>query len=329
MCFAQVNPELQVQMDLTMPHPGISDDFNDASQLFQAIMDNMGDSVYFKDRQCRLMRVSRRLANSLGYENPEDLIGKTDTDLFGQEFGEKTRLEEMRIMETGQPIIGLVECFNRPDGTKNWTSSTKHPLRKKNGEIYGLFGITREINELKQIENDLQFLATHDVLTSLPNRFLLFDRLDQAIFRAQRYGTMIAVLFIDLDNFKKINDTCGHAAGDLLLVQIAGILQKHVRELDTVARIGGDEFVILMESIKTQDEVVQIADRIVRDINKGIDLYPTKPEVTVSIGISLYPHHGTTSNRLLGSADDAMYQAKKNKNTYEVFSMIGDDLHKN
>lgn len=300
----------------------IPEDFNDVNLLFQVLMETISDSIYFKDRDCRLIRVSQRLANSIG-KTPEEIIGKTDVELFGQEFGEKTRVEELRVMETGQPIIGMVECFDRPDGTKNWTSSSKHPLRNKKGEIFGLFGITREINEIKQVENDLQFLATHDVLTSLPNRYLLFDRMDQAIYRAQRHGFMVAVLFIDLDNFKDINDTYGHASGDLILVQVADQLKRHVRDLDTVARIGGDEFIVLMESIQSEQEAVQIAGRIVKEISKGVKIYPINPEITVSIGISLFPQHATTANKLVGCADDAMYRAKISKNCFAVYSPNG------
>jgi two-component system, chemotaxis family, CheB/CheR fusion protein len=288
--------------------------------LFQSIMENMADSIYFKDRDCRLVRVSQKMAISLGYDHPDDLIGKTDVELFGKEFGKRTRQDDLKVMKTGEPIIGLVEFRTDVNGIPIWTSTTKLPLKNDKGEIFGLLGITREINELKRVESELMFLATHDVLTSLPNRFLLFDRLDQAISRAQRQGSMVAVLFVDLDEFKSINDSFGHAAGDLILVQIANQLTKNVREFDTVARIGGDEFVIVMESIDNASEATQIAQRIVTDINKGIDLYPINPKISVSIGISLFPEHGITASRLLGCADDAMYRAKTNRNTFTVFS---------
>jgi diguanylate cyclase (GGDEF)-like protein/PAS domain S-box-containing protein len=298
----------------------IPDEFSDANLLFQAMMDNMSDSIYFKDRNFRLIRFSRQLLNNLGFSRPEELMGKTDVELFGQEFGERTREEEMKVMETGQPIIGLIESRDLETGKKNWTSTTKYPLRNKNGEIFGIMGITREINELKQVESDLQFMATHDVLTSLPNRYLLFDRMDQAIYRAQRHGHIMAVLFVDVDDFKDINDTYGHAAGDLILVQIAEQLKKNVRETDTVARIGGDEFIVLMESIQNEEEALHVAERVVTDVHKGINIYPICPDVTVSVGISLYPKHGTTSNQLMGRADDAMYRAKINKNSFVLFS---------
>jgi len=169
------------------------------------------------------------------------------------------------------------------------------------------------------VESDLQFLATHDVLTSLPNRYLLFDRLDQAILRAQRNGTIGAILFIDLDGFKKINDTHGHAFGDLLLVKVAEQLKNLIRDLDTVARIGGDEFVVVLEQLQSEEEARQITARIVDDIGKGIDIDSLAPPVTVSVGISLFPRHGTEIVKLLQRADNAMYLAKEQKNTFRVF----------
>lgn len=294
-------------------------DFSEG-KLFESLMENMVDSIYFKDRECRLVRVSQRMANSLGYRHPDELVGKNDLELFGQEFGEKTRMEDMRVMETGQPIIGLVESREREDGGTTWTSTSKMPLYDTNGNIYGLLGITREINELIQVEHDLQFLATHDILTSLPNRYLLFDRMDQAIYRAQRYGTMLAIMFLDLDDFKAINDTHGHATGDLLLVQVANRLTGLVRELDTVARFGGDEFVIILESIQKEDEIAQVAGRIIREIPKCVDIYPKNPEISVSMGISLFPQHGMTASKLVDCADEAMYKAKSKKNTFVFYS---------
>lgn len=301
-------------------------DFNNTELLFQALMENLADSIYFKDRHCRLMRVSRRLANSLGIENLEEITGKTDIELFGKEFGEKTRAEEMKIMETGEPVINMVESFDRPDGSKNWTLTSKLPLRNKKGEVFGLFGITREINELKKVESDLQFIATHDVLTSLPNRYLLFDRLDQAIHRSQRNASLGAVLFIDLDGFKEINDNHGHAAGDLLLVNIAELLNKHVREMDTVARLGGDEFVIVLEQLQTETEACQITSRIVNDISNGVGINKLILPITISVGISLFPLHGIDAGRLLQYADNAMYRAKSIKNTFHVFDPNKDSI---
>jgi PAS domain S-box-containing protein len=115
----------------------------DENDLFSALMDNMADSIYFKDRQCRLMRVSRKMAESLGFKNPTDLIGKTDIELFNEEFGSRTRVDDLQVMETGIPIVGLVEGNQTKIGETNWTSTTKIPIRNTKGVIIGLLGITR------------------------------------------------------------------------------------------------------------------------------------------------------------------------------------------
>jgi PAS domain S-box-containing protein len=114
--------------------------------LFNALMENITDSIYFKDRQCRLLRVSRKMAMSLGYAEPAEIIGKTDSTLFGEEFGQKTMIDDIQVMETGKPIIGLVEGRALPNGEVNWTSTTKLPIYDEGGNVIGLLGITREIN---------------------------------------------------------------------------------------------------------------------------------------------------------------------------------------
>ena len=193
----------------------------DESLWLNALMENTADSIYIKNRECRLVRVSRKMAMDLGFSDPADLIGKTDTDLFGEVFGQKTKLDDLKVMETGQPIIGLVESRALPNDEINWTSTTKIPVYDEDRTIIGLLGITREINELKRTEQDLEFLATHDLLTALPNRYLLLDRLEQTIMRAARNENIFAVLYIDLDGFKSINDRFGHDVGDQVLKQIA------------------------------------------------------------------------------------------------------------
>ena len=210
-------------------------------------MDNTPDSIYIKDRDCRLLRVSRSMARRLGYIDPAEVIGKTDIDLFGEAFGQRTFLEDRRIMDSGEPLVGLVESRPLGDAHVNWTLTTKLPLRDATGATVGLIGITREINEIKRTELDLQHLATHDTLTGLPNRYLMMDRLSQVLAHSKRAGTSFAVLFLDIDDFKAINDDHGHDFGDLVLQTMARRLVTIVRASDTVARIGGDEFVIILE----------------------------------------------------------------------------------
>ena len=290
-------------------------EFNlDDKDLFAALMDNMADSIYFKDRQCRLIRVSRKMALDLGYSDPAEIIGKTYIELFGEEFGQKTRVDDLQVMETGEPLLGLVEGKPRKEGDINWTSSSKLPLKNASGEIIGLLGITHEINKLKKKETDLQYIATLDLLTDLPNRFLFFDRLEQTINRAKRNKSLFAILFLDLDNFKIINDQHGHDAGDEFLKLVALQFQNAVRVYDTVARLGGDEFGIILDSVRDEQEVCTITERILASLYHQI-----LKKVTISIGISIFPRHGEEGALLLKRADDAMYEAKKQMNTYRIF----------
>ena len=279
--------------------------------LFRSLMETMADSIYFKDRQCRLVRVNRKMALDLGRADPAELIGRTDIELFGREFGEMTMLDDTRIMETDEPIIGLTESRQLESGEVNWTLTTKTPLHDPAGTVVGLLGITREINELKRAEMTLEHLATHDTLTGLPNRYLMFDRLNQLLVRAVRYELSFAILFIDLDGFKRVNDSRGHDVGDLVLRGVAERLTRNLRAADTVARIGGDEFVILLESLRAGPDAIALADKIRSAVSTPFALPGGDATVTVSIGIGLYPDDGHDAEGLLKAADVAMYRAKR------------------
>jgi diguanylate cyclase (GGDEF)-like protein/PAS domain S-box-containing protein len=290
---------------MTTPNPP-SDSF-----LFHALMENTADSIYFKDRQCRLRRVSRMMAQSLGFSDPAELIGKTDIDLYGETFGQGTRLDDMRIMETGRPIIGVIEGRRIDAGRTNWTLTTKLPLRDESGAVIGLVGITREINEMRETEVALQHLATHDTLTDLPNRFLMIDRLGQLLARAERSGSAFAVLYLDLDHFKEVNDDRGHEVGDLLLQAVADRLRKSVRLSDTVARMGGDEFVIILETVHEIRAANAVGLKVQRALARPFTLHRQRVKITSSIGISFYPENGADVDTLLRAADYAMYLAKR------------------
>ena len=290
------------------------------NQLLNALMDNVADSIYFKDRQWRLLRVSRKMSMDLGFDDPAEVVGKTDIDLFGREFGEQTIADELQMMETGEPIIGLVESRSLPNGELNWTSTTKLPIRDQNDNVIGLLGITREINELKRAELNLQYLATHDVLTKLPNRYLLIDRIEQVLTRSLRNDSRFAILYIDLDGFKEINDYCGHDVGDEVLRRSAKRMQESVRSADTVARMSGDEFVIVLESVADSESAMLVAEKVRKTLQKNFDALGCQLKISASIGVSLYPEHGRAAKALLKAADRAMYIAKKEKNKCVLYS---------
>ncbi len=307
-----------------MEHPGtlvrlstsgdLTDDF-----FFRALMDNTPDSVYIKDRECRLLRVSLSMAHRLGHMDPAELIGKTDVDLFGDAFGQRTFIEERRIMESGEPLVGVVESRPLGDAKVNWTLTSKTPLRDATGAIVGLIGITREINELKRTELDLQHLATHDTLTGLPNRYLMMDRLSQVLAHSKRTGSTFAVLFLDIDDFKTINDDHGHEFGDLVIQAMARRLVANVRASDTVARIGGDEFVVIIEALGETSAAAIVAAKIRDRLARPMTIQRRRAKATISIGISFYPGNGDDTEVLVRAADYAMYLAKRaGKNGWQV-----------
>jgi len=185
------------------------------------------------------------------------------------------------------------------------------------GGVRYFIGIVRDITERKQAELKIAHLAHHDFLTDLPNRAYFAEILDHSIALSGRSHSKLAVMFLDLDGFKKINDSLGHEAGDLLLQGVAHRLQATVRQSDVVARIGGDEFILLLENIAGTENAAAVAQKIIANLAPEFDLNGTPGRVGASIGIALYPQHGEGAEELLRRADEAMYQAKQNgKNTY-------------
>jgi len=177
------------------------------------------------------------------------------------------------------------------------------------------------LTRLKQTNEQITRLAHHDSLTELPNRILFYDRLNQAIARAHREKELFAVLFLDLDGFKLINDTLGHDVGDALLREVAKRLVSCVRDSDTVARMGGDEFTVIICNVRTPISIDRVAEKIVESLARPFMLNGKDRSISVSIGIALYPEHGTTPEQLVKMADAAMYLAKHSgKNCYRLAS---------
>lgn len=181
--------------------------------------------------------------------------------------------------------------------------------------------LNQEITLRERIEKQLRYKATHDHLTGLPNRVLLFDRMKQSFAFEARHKTLIAVMILDLDNFKGINDTLGHLSGDILLKKVSQALQECVRQYDTVGRFGGDEFVIIINDADTIQDLIIFAEKVQAIFQKPFDILGQETYVTTSIGVAVYPLHGSTIESLLKKADLAMYVAKnEGRNTFRFFS---------
>jgi diguanylate cyclase (GGDEF)-like protein/PAS domain S-box-containing protein len=213
----------------------------------------------------------------------------------------------------GRPIPPYREELEQPrkDGSTVWTEATVDAIRNARGEFVGLLGVSRDITERRELEERLRRMAQHDPLTGLPNRALFSDRLGQALAVARREGTRLAVGFIDLDGFKPINDEHGHEVGDAVLVAVASRIGGALRQSDTVARIGGDEFVMLLTHVPEPMSALTVAEKVLADIRGPIHLGDLTVNISASIGLAVYPDDGDCGLSLARSADQAMYRVKR------------------
>jgi len=257
----------------------------------------------------RWWEVNDRLCEMLGYRRSQLLrlswAELTHTDDLAAEVARFERVMNRRIEG-----YSLDKRFIRQDGTLLYASVSSRCVRRPNGVVDYFVTVVQDITERKQAEARIQQLSHHDPLTGLPNRELLTDRLQQAVLRASRDHIPVGVMMIDLDHFKRINDTLGHTVGDQLLREIATRLQECVRQCDTLSRLGGDEFAILLPDLDAGDEAARIAQRILDVMAQPCHVDGNELHVACSIGISQYPRDGRNAESLLKNADIALYRAK-------------------
>jgi len=228
---------------------------------------------------------------------------------------------DLPIVQDDQ-LIGLI-CHEKVGEIKLWAQDEQDFA----DSVVNAISLSLEIKKRRLIQEELKtqkeilhHYAHHDALTGLPNRFLFDDRLNQSIKQAQRDATKIAILFVDLDHFKGVNDSMGHKVGDELLVEVAKRLKSQIRQTDTLARLGGDEFAIVLNKVANSDAVVEVTQNLLKIMNAPIDLFEQSFYVTLSIGVAIYPDDGNTSDELLKNSDAAMYQAKDDgRNTYQFY----------
>jgi len=256
-------------------------------------------------------------------------LGDAEKGVIGTMYlGTKLKLLErdekeplMKAIDEGKSWRGeLQECGK--EGVKHWEQVSISPIMGDNNTVTNILIIKEDITERKKQEEQILYQAKYDTLTNLPNRLLATDRLNQAITGAKRHNTKTALLFIDLDDFKKINDTQGHEMGDMLLKSAANRLKKCVRGHDTVARQGGDEFIVVLEGIDDPVDVEAVTEKIITEFQTPFDLQGISMVVTTSIGVAIYPEDGENATMLLRHADAAMYRAKEGgRNTAKFFDV--------
>ncbi|HUN53545.1 MAG TPA: EAL domain-containing protein [Smithella sp.] len=273
-------------------------------------VDLAGDFTFFNDSMCRITGCSK-----------EELTGTNYRRFSDEENSGKVFQAFNRVYQTGEPTEGFDWLMIRKDGCKRYIEASASLQKSSQDKPNGFKGVIRDITERKLIEQELNHMATHDVLTGLPNRLLFSQLLNHAIQTAQRNKKKLAVLFVDLDRFKIINDSLGHEAGDKLLQEIAQRFKHLLRAADIVGRLGGDEFIILIEEVNELKQVANLAHKILTTTIQPMVLMGDECRVTASIGISIYPSDGQDEQSLMKNADIAMYFAKEEgKNNYQFYS---------
>jgi diguanylate cyclase (GGDEF)-like protein/PAS domain S-box-containing protein len=249
---------------------------------------------------------SRRL---LGYD-PAELVGKPIYEFMHPDDREETRHLSFLINET-TPTTYTYRLIKK-SGAAMWFETTSRAVRNPSTkEVDEFISVSRDITERKIVEEQIEHQAYHDALTGLPNRRLFRDRLTIALAHARRMDTPLAVVFLDLDRFKDVNDSLGHSFGDELLKAIAIRLKTALRQEDSIARMGGDEFTILIANLKTPNDAAKIAQKILEVVAQPLRIEGTEVFITTSVGIALFPNDGDTAEALLKNADHAMYRAKE------------------
>jgi diguanylate cyclase (GGDEF)-like protein/PAS domain S-box-containing protein len=285
-----------------------------ARQEWEMTFDAMSEVITIHDKQMRIIRANRAAYRLTGFL-PGELVGMRCCEALWSKSGVCSECPQVQTIWDGKSHSGVVYHQQK----EKIFEITTTPFPATSDQEYYIH-VARDITTQKKYEKQLEFQATHDLLTGLTNRVLLKDRLDQAISYAQRSGRIVALVLLDLDRFKVVNDTLGHALGDELLCHVARRLKQTVRDTDTVARFGGDEFVVMLTQVANRDDVIEVVGNISAALTAPYELGERRFNLSASVGVSLYPIHSDDSDTLIRYADIAMYQAKKSGNCCSLYS---------
>ncbi|CDG52766.1 conserved hypothetical protein [Halomonas sp. A3H3] len=287
-------------------------------KLLERSVESSTNGVLIVDAQSSdlpLVYVNAAFERITGYSRNQAL-GRNCRFLQGEETDPAT-VKQLQVGIAEQREVHVVIRNYRHDGTVFWNDLHISPVRDENGQVTHFVGVQNDISEQREYQAQLDHNAHHDALTGLPNRLLLGQRLEEGGVMARRYHRYIAVLFIDLDDFKPINDTLGHEVGDFILVEVARRLENELRPWDTVARFGSDEFVVLLPDLAHQDDVIQVVERVLQGLSPPYWYRDSELRITASIGIAINDGSMDNPRQLIQQADLAMYKAKRRgRNTY-------------
>jgi diguanylate cyclase (GGDEF)-like protein/PAS domain S-box-containing protein len=307
---------LSVGVDITKPQRTESA-LEKANEFLHNVLQTISDAVFALDLSGKFTLANDRLAQLTGRKHFE-LIGMPLSRIFAAESLIDVNRALHSVFADGTEKRFEASVL-RVDGTLRTVTCSLLPLNQEGGRA-GIVGTAVDITERKAAEQRIEYLAYHDPLTNLPNRRLLADRLKMAMTQAARHGRKVALLFVDLDRFKSINDSLGHRIGDALLQELGTRLRECVRANDTVARMGGDEFVFLLPGMERADEPLIVARKILDAIRRPFRFENREFVVTACIGISLYPDHAQDGETLIKQADTALFESKRRgSDTYQVF----------
>lgn len=287
---------------------------------YRSIFENAVEGIFQTSVDGRYLIANQMLAKIYGYKSVEELL-LDFTDINCQLYVDPNRRTEfMRLIQEQGAVLGFESQVYRKDRSIIWISENASGLYNSEGKLVGYEGTVIDITDRKRAEATIQYQAFHDLLTTLPNRALFNENLIILLQNAPTHQQKFAVMFLDLDRFKKINDTLGHAVGDRLLQNVAERLKSCLREGDMVARWGGDEFTILLTQIFNRNDAGKIAQRIIDALKLPFYLENQEIHTSTSVGIAVYPEDGEDVDTLLKKADSALYEAKKNgRNNYQYY----------
>ena len=292
-----------------------------AEEKYRTIFEDSIVGIFQTTPDGRPLSINHAFAEIHGYDSPEQFLGEV-SNVARQLFVDPSRMDklEQALAKDGVVRGAEVEIYRR-DRTKKWVLMNLRSVHGIDNTIALHEGTLEDITDRRAAEEKIQYLAYHDALTGLPNRALLQDRLSKSLASARRHKDKVALLFLDLDRFKDINDSLGHSLGDLLLQAVAERLKRWGREQDTVARLSGDEFLIVVNSIKEIHDVAIAAERLMDSMSAEFNVPGHSLGVTCSLGISIFPEHGLDGETLIKNADAAMYSAKgSGRNNYRFFT---------
>lgn len=293
----------------------------EAERRYRSIFENAIEGIYQSTPNDGYLAVNPALARMYGYDSPQQMIATLRDIDHSLYVDPHRRAEFVRLMEQDNVVTNFESRIYRRNGEIIWISENARAVHDSNGKLLFFEGTVEAITERKLHEAEIRFQATHDALTGLPNRTLLYDRMQQAMLHSQRYGNLTAIAFLDLDQFKFINDSLGHQIGDELLKITAQRLKSCLRESDTVARQGGDEFVLLLTSQPNEESITQTMQRVLHEVAQPWTANDLEFRITCSIGVTLYPNDGRDAETLLKHADSAMYKAKElGRNTFQYYA---------